>query len=162
MKKIVSLLVIVFCAIGLASAQTVNMAAWKEAKKEAKMLEKQGWTLTNPGDLAQYMYAHLELERSPKYFSVMGDATTSMVTLAEDQAKVDALQQANDILVAKAKANGSLKATPGAKYMVDGLDRCMRYSFTIIRFENGGYTACRVYYLLDEEAAAKCEIVEAE
>lgn len=162
MKKIISLLVTLLCAVSVVSAQTYDKDTWKSAKKEAKMLEKQGWTLTNPGDLAQYIYAYLELERSPKYSQVVGHATTSMVTLAEDQANLDALQKVNDFLVAEAIVHGRFKATPDAKYMVEGLDRCMRYSFTIIRFENGGYTACRVYYLLDEEAAAKCEIVEAE
>lgn len=147
MKKILSLLVVLFCAVGMVSAQTIDKQAWKEAKKTAKDLEKTGWILKSPGDLAMCLYAFDATVKEGNCAPIVEEATSSLIQVAEDKAKTYAMEAAVKQIF------------PDAADVVVDFDSCLRHSITLLRFERGGHTTCRVYYLLDKKAAARCKAV---
>lgn len=137
MKKIISLLVTLLCAVSVVSAQTYDKDTWKSAKKTAKVLEKEGWVLKDVGDIAMHLYAFQDAVNQGKYLSVVEEATSSMIHVAEDMALANAVEAA-------------VKQSSG--HDVDDIDKYMRHSFTLLKFGHDGNTTCRVYYLLDKKS----------
>ena len=159
MKKIFSLLVVLFCATSLVSAQMNDKQVWKEAKKTAKIMEKQGWILKSPGSLEMVLYSYMDSMNGGKYCSVVNEATAPMISIAENQAMIYAMESAVQQTVAIVAESGRQQLSPNARYSVDNLNYALRHSFTILKHEQGGHTTCRVYFLLDKEAAKRCNVV---
>lgn len=179
MKKLLMLAMGLIIAISGALAQpnTSDKALWKQAKKRAKELVKEGWKTNGSKSIEGYLFEHLmKLEENESNQELISDVIGQTNVQTMNQAKRWAIINASTeyatsaIQMVKGKITSEITAGIEDVSSVDnfyaGYESCvvkeiqgeLKLSFSLYREKKDGKIDCRIYYLINEDSASKARI----
>lgn len=178
MKKIVSILLLSIFVIASISAQPKNSdgALWKAAKKEAKVLAKEGWKTDGSLPLENQLFNHYKkLATDTNNQELIGNVVgnTSVQTLNQGQqwaasmVCVSYAKQAGQTLKGRleSEVGAGVAGTPSADSFYEGYESRvekelrgeLQRSYSIYKEKENGFDY-KAYYIVNEESAHKARI----
>ena len=178
MKKLLLLVMALFVASVAVVAQpkTSEKALWKQAKKQAKTMAKEGWKVDGSQPMENCLYNHLFKLSDPNYQEVVATVSGSTTVKTVNQGKQWARNMANQSYakdastVVKGRITGESGAGIDGAPSVDNFYEAyealvyksiqgeLKMSFGVYRETKEGTIEYIGYYTVNEEEASKARI----
>ncbi len=178
MKKLLLLVMALFVASVAVVAQpkTSEKALWKQAKKQAKTMAKEGWKVDGSQPMENCLYNHLVKLSDPNYQEVVATVSGSTTVRTVNQGKQWARNMANQSYakdastVVKGRIMGESGAGIDGAPSVDNFYEAyealvyksiqgeLKMSFGVYRETKEGTIEYIGYYTVNEEEASKARI----
>ncbi len=178
MKKLLLLVMALFVASVAVVAQpkTSEKALWKQAKKQAKTMAKEGWKVDGSQPMENCLYNHLVKLSDPNYQEVVATVSGSTTVKTVNQGKQWARNMANQSYakdastVVKGRITGESGAGIDGAPSVDNFYEAyealvykaiqgeLKMSFGIYRETEDGKIEYIGYYIVNEDEASKARI----
>lgn len=178
MKKLMMVAMAVIVAIGaLAQPKTSDKSIWKQSKKIAKELKKQGWKIDGSKTMEEAFFYHkqklLDENNQELIANVVGQTNVRTLNQAQRWAIVNAATsyatQAKTMIVGRitSEVGGALMQDMGspddfyAAYenrVATELQGELKPSICIYREKKDGGLDYKIYYLVNEESASKARM----
>lgn len=178
MKKIISLMLIGIMFITSAVAQPKNSdkGLWKTAKKEAKLLKKEGWKVDGSMPLENLLFNHYKKLADPNNQELIGNVmgNTSVQTLNQGQqwaasmVCVSYAKQAGQTVRGRlaSEVGAGVNGGPSADSFYEGYESKvekeirgeLKRSFSLYREKDNGGIDYKAYYIVNEEDAHKARL----
>lgn len=178
MKKIISLMLIGIMFITSAVAQPKNSdkGLWKTAKKEAKLLKKEGWKVDGSMPLENLLFNHYKKLADSNNQELIGNVmgNTSVQTLNQGQqwaasmVCVSYAKQAGQTVRGRlaSEVGAGVNGGPSADSFYEGYESKvekeirgeLKRSFSLYREKDNGVIDYKAYYIVNEEDAHKARL----
>lgn len=178
MKKLlmVAMTLIVACGAILAQPKTTDKALWKQAQKKAKELTKEGWKIDGSKTLDAVLFDHYkklqDANNQELIANVVGQTNVKTLNAAQRWAIVNAATayatQARMMVVGRvtSEVGGALEdvGSPDDFYaacesrVAKELQGELKQSVSIYREKKDGKLDYKIFYLVNEESAAKARM----
>ncbi len=178
MKKLlmVAMTLIVACGAILAQPKTTDKALWKQAQKKAKELTKEGWKIDGSKTLDAVLFDHYkklqDANNQELIANVVGQTNVRTLNAAQRWAIVNAATayatQARMMVVGRvtSEVGGALEdvGSPDDFYaayesrVAKELQGELKQSVSIYREKKDGKLDYKIFYLVNEESAAKARM----
>jgi hypothetical protein len=178
MKKIISILmlVVVFVTTAVAQPKENDKALWKNAQKQAKKLEKDGWVADGSLPLENLIYKHLKKLQDENNQELIANVvgSTNVKTLNQGQqwaatiASVSYAKQAGQVVRGRnaAEVGAGTEDMPSADSFYDAYESSvkktingeLKKSYSVYREKANGTIDYKAVYVVNEENATKARI----
>ncbi len=178
MKKIISLMLLCLMFIANAVAQPKNSdkSLWKMAKKEAKILKKEGWKVDGSMPLENLLFNHYKKLNDTNNQELIGNVmgNTSVQTLNQGQQWASSIvcvsyaKQAGQTIKGRlaSEVGAGVAGGPSADSFYEGYESKvekeikgeLKRSFSLYREMEGGRIDYKAYYTINEDEAHKARL----
>lgn len=178
MKKLLVLAMGLIIAISgvIAQPKNTDKEIWKQAKRTAKELTKEGWKIDDSKPLDVCLYEHNKKRRDSNdeqlISNVIGQTNVKTLNQAKRWAMINASTEyaTSAIQMVKGRITSEISAGIEDVSSVDnfyaGYESCvvkeiqgeLKLSFSLYREKKDGKIDCRIYYLINEDSASKARI----
>lgn len=178
MKKIISfmLLCVMFVANAVAQPKNSDKSLWKMAKKEAKLLKKEGWKVDGSMPLENLLFNHYKKLNDTNNQELIGNVmgNTSVQTLNQGQQWASSIVCVSYAKQAGQTVRGGLTSEvgagvaggPSADFFYEGYESKvekeikgeLKRSFSLYREMEGGRIDYKAYYTINEDEAHKARL----
>lgn len=178
MRKIISLMLISIMIITSAAAQpkSSDKGLWKTAKKEAKILKKEGWKVDGSMPLENLLFEHYKKLADSNNQELIGNVigNTSVQTLNQGQqwaasmVCVSYAKQAGQTVRGRlaSEVGAGVNGGPSADSFYEGYESKVekeiqgeiKRSFSLYKEKDNGGIDYKAYYIINEENAHKARL----
>lgn len=178
MKKIVSLMLfgLVFIATIAAQPKSSDKELWKIAKKEAKILKKEGWKVDGSMPLENLLFNHYQklsdANNQELIGNVMGNTSVQTLNQAQQWATsmvcVSYAKQAGQTVRGRlvSEVGAGVNGGPSADSFYEGYESKVekeiqgeiKRSFSLYKEKDNGGIDYKAYYIINEENAHKARL----
>lgn len=178
MKKIISfmLLCVMFVANAVAQPKNSDKSLWKMAKKEAKLLKKEGWKVDDSMPLENLLFNHYKKLADTNNQQLIGNVmgNTSVQTLNQGQQWASSIvcvsyaKQAGQTVRGRlaSEVGAGVAGGPSADSFYEGYESKvekeikgeLKRSFSLYREKKDGGFDYKAYYTINEDEAHKARL----
>lgn len=178
MKKIISfmLLCVMFVANAVAQPKNSDKSLWKMAKKEAKLLKKEGWKVDGSMPLENLLFNHYKKLADTNNQELIGNVmgNTSVQTLNQGQQWASSIvcvsyaKQAGQTVRGRlaSEVGAGVAGGPSADSFYEGYESKvekeikgeLKRSFSLYREKKDGGLDYKAYYTINEDEAHKARL----
>ena len=178
MKKLISLMLLCVLSISTVVAQPKNSdkGLWKTAKKEAKLLKKEGWKVDGSIPLENLLFNHYKKLADSNNQELIGNVigNTSIQTLNQGQQWASSMvcvsyaKQADQTIRGRlaSEVGAGVNGGPSADSFYEGYESKvekeirgeLKRSFSLYREKDNGGIDYKAYYIVNEDDAHKARM----